>query len=72
MIKKIIGIILIAGALALGYYGINQLNKDSAASLKIGKVKFGVTNTTERNKDYVYIGIAVILLGGGIYVMTKK
>ncbi|MBN2616622.1 MAG: hypothetical protein JXR71_13095 [Bacteroidales bacterium] len=72
MIKKVIGILLIAGALATGYYGIHQLNENSGASLKIGNVELGVTNTKERNQDYVYLGIAVLLLGGGIYVLTKK
>lgn len=72
MIKKIIGIILIVGASVLVYIGYNQLKEHSGASIKVANVEVGVTNTAARNQAYLYIGIAVVLLAGGVYVVSKK
>jgi hypothetical protein len=72
MFKKILGIILIAGALVLGYIGGNQLKKHSGASIKVANIEVGVTNTSARNQAYLYIGIGFILLAGGVYSLSKK
>ena len=69
--KSIIGIILIAGAVILGYLGITNLQK-SSKSVEI----LGVEITAEDNKGkeiaYVEIGVAIITLIGGIYLLGQK
>ena len=69
--KSIIGIILIAGAIILGYLGITNLQK-SSKSVEI----LGVEITAEDNKGkeiaYVEIGVAIITLIGGIYLLGQK
>ena len=69
--KSIIGIILIAGAIILGYLGITNLQK-SSKSVEI----LGIEITAEDNKGkeiaYIEIGVAVITLIGGIYLLGQK
>jgi hypothetical protein len=69
--KSIIGIILIAGAIILGYLGITNLQK-SSKSVEI----LGMEITAEDNKGkeiaYVEIGVAIITLIGGIYLLGQK
>ncbi|HMM18212.1 MAG: hypothetical protein VB075_11980 [Petrimonas sp.] len=69
--KSIIGIILIAGAVILGYLGITNLQK-SSKSVEI----LGMEITAEDNKGkeiaYVEIGVAIITLIGGIYLLGQK
>ncbi|BBD44534.1 MAG: hypothetical protein PHT14_01265 [Petrimonas sp.] len=69
--KSIIGIILIAGAVILGYLGITNLQK-SSKSVEI----LGIEITAEDNKGkeiaYVEIGVAIITLIGGIYLLGQK
>ena len=69
--KSIIGIILIAGAVILGYLGITNLQK-SSKSVEI----LGIEITPEDNKGkeiaYVEIGVAIITLIGGIYLLGQK
>lgn len=69
--KSIIGIILIAGAVILGYLGITNLQK-SSKSVEI----LGIEITAEDNKGkeiaYIEIGVAVITLIGGIYLLGQK
>ena len=69
--KLIIGIILIAGAVILGYLGITNLQK-SSKSVEI----LGIEITAEDNKGkeiaYVEIGVAIITLIGGIYLLGQK
>ena len=68
---SIIGIILIAGAVILGYLGITNLQK-SSKSVEI----LGIEITAEDNKGkeiaYVEIGVAIITLIGGIYLLGQK
>jgi hypothetical protein len=69
--KSVIGIILIAGAVILGYLGITNLQK-SSKSVEI----LGIEITAEDNKGkeiaYIEIGVAVITLIGGIYLLGQK
>ena len=69
--KSIIGIIHIAGAVILGYLGITNLQK-SSKSVEI----LGMEITAEDNKGkeiaYVEIGVAIITLIGGIYLLGQK
>ncbi|MDO5665884.1 MAG: hypothetical protein Q4G63_11600 [Bacteroidia bacterium] len=69
--KQVIGIILIVGAVILGYLGITNLQK-SSKSVEI----LGVEITAQDNKGkeiaYIEIGAAVLSLIGGIYLLGQK
>lgn len=69
--KKIIGIILIVGALALGYMGYSQIDKNTA-SVKILDTKIGFANQSKKEQGYLMLGGAVLLFIGGIYTLNKK
>ena len=69
--RKIIGIILVAGSLTLGYFGVNKIN-DSSATVRLDDLKFGVSNNSAKQRGYIFLGLAVIILGGGIYTLNKK
>jgi hypothetical protein len=68
---KIIGILLIVGSLFLGYSGFNKI-KNSSSSVKIIDLELGVSNKTEKELGYIYIGLAVVIFGGGVYTLKKK
>ncbi len=70
MMKKILGILLIVGAIVLGYFGVEKWN-DSSKSLSIGKLEVSAEKTSERNMAYFFLGGAVALLVGGILVLKK-
>lgn len=68
--KKIIGLLLIAGGLYLGYEGYNQYNK-SSKSLSIGKLELSATNEKGAQTAYMYIGGGLVLLLAGVYLVRK-
>lgn len=68
--KTIIGVILIVGALVLGYLGVQKWN-ESNRDISIGKLELSADNTSGKNTSYLYLGGAVILLAGGIFVIRK-
>ena len=68
---KIIGIALIALSLALGYMGVNKIS-DNDASVKIFDLKIDVSNETEKQQGYIYIGLAAVLFAGGVYTLNKN
>ena len=68
---KIIGMLLIVGALLLGYFGLEQVQKNTA-STKILGVELSASNQSEQQKGYFMLGLGVIGLFGGIYIVAKK
>ena len=70
-IKKIIGIILIAGAIALGYYGIQGLQK-SEKSTEILGIELKAQDKGGKEKAYVQLGLAVVALSAGAYLVAAK
>lgn len=69
--RTIIGIILIAGAIFLGYLGITGLQK-SANSVEILGIEISAEDKGSKQTAYVQLGGAVLLLIGGIYLAGKK
>jgi hypothetical protein len=69
--KKIIGILLIIASLGLGYMGIEKIS-NSATSIEVLDVELGVSDNSEKELGYIYLGIAILLFGGGIYTLRKK
>ena len=70
-VKKIIGIVLIIASLGLGYMGVDKIS-NSSASVKVLNVDLGVSDKSGKEQGFLYLGLAVLLLGGGIYILKSK
>ena len=69
--RKIIGILLIIGSMALGYKGVNEISNNSA-SVEILDLELDLSNKSGKQQGYIYLGLAILLFGGGIYTLNKK
>jgi len=70
-IKKIIGIVLIVGGLILGYMGGAKIT-ESSTSVEVFDMKVDMSDKSGMNQGYINLGLAILLFGGGIYVLKKK
>lgn len=68
--KNPLGIILIIVGIALGIYGI-MLIGDSGESVEIAGIELGVKDKGARTQAYLFIGLGVLSLIGGV-VMSKR
>jgi hypothetical protein len=68
---KIIGIVLLIASLGIGYMGIDKVSQ-SNNSVKLLGLEIGVSNDSQRQEGYLYIGFAVLLFVGGLYTLNKK
>ncbi len=69
--KSTIGIILIVGAVILGYLGITNLQK-SSKSVEILGIELKAEDNKGKEVAYIEIGAAVLVLVGGIYLFGQK
>ena len=69
--SKIIGIILIVISLAVGYVGINKI-ADNTKQINLLGLKIDASNESGKEQGYLYLGLAVILLAGGVYTLNKS
>ncbi|MFD1604482.1 hypothetical protein ACFSJW_13820 [Flavobacterium artemisiae] len=69
--SKIIGIVLILISLAAGYVGLNKV-ADSTKEINFLGLKIDASNESGQMQGFLYLGAAVILLGGGLYVIKKS
>ena len=69
--SKIIGIILIFISLAVGYVGINKI-ADNTKEINLLGLKIDASNESGKEQGYLYLGLAVILLAGGVYTVNKS
>jgi hypothetical protein len=69
--RKITSIVLIVGSLALGYIGFDKIG-DNDTSVKVLDLKIDVSKETEKQKGYIYLGLALVLFAGGIYTLNKN
>ena len=70
-IKKIIGLLLIVVSIGIGYLGVNKIS-NSSTSVEVLDVKLGVSDKSEKQLGYMYVGFAVLVFVGGIYTLKKK
>ena len=70
-VKKIIGIVLIVASLGLGYMGVEKIS-NSSAKAEVLNVKLGVSDKLGKEQGYIYLGLAALVFGGGIYVLKSK
>ena len=69
--SKIIGIILIVISLGVGYIGINKI-ADNTKEINFLGLKINASNESGKQEGYLYLGLGVILLVGGIYTVNKS
>lgn len=69
--KNIIAILLIVGAIILGYLGITTY-QESTASANILGIELSASDEGGQTTAYLYIGLAVILLIGGLVTLNRK
>ena len=70
-IGKILGSVLILGAIYIGYLGINKVSNNSKEVEVLG-LEIDASNESGKEQGFLYIGLAVVLFGGGIYSLNKK
>ena len=70
-IGKILGAVLILGAIYIGYLGINKVSNNSKEVEVLG-LEIDASNESGKEQGFLYIGLAVVLFGGGIYSLNKK
>jgi len=69
--SKIIGIIMIVISLVVGYVGINKI-ADNTKEINLLGLKIDASNESGKEQGYLYLGLAVILLAGGVYTLNKS
>lgn len=70
-VSKIIAVILIIISLGLGYFGLNKV-KENTTEVNFLGLKIEASNESEKRQGYIYLGLAVLLFGGGIYTINKS
>ncbi|MEO5776655.1 MAG: hypothetical protein ABIQ27_07100 [Flavobacterium sp.] len=68
--SKFIGAVLILISLLIGYIGINKID-DNAKEVNLLGLRIDVSNESEKQQGYLYVGLAVLLFSGGIFVVNK-
>jgi len=69
--SKIIGIVLIVISIGVGYVGINKI-ADNTKEINLLGLKIDASNESGKEHGYLYLGLAVILLAGGVYTVNKS
>ena len=69
--NKIIGAILIIASLVFGYLGYNKVS-ESSNTVNLAELKIEASDESGKNEGYIFLGLAAILFGGGIYTLNKS
>ncbi|MBK9018173.1 MAG: hypothetical protein IPM82_31285 [Saprospiraceae bacterium] len=69
--KNPLSIILIIVGIALGIYGITLFG-DSGKSVDVAGIELGVKDKGAQTQSYLFIGLGVLSLIGGIAMSKKK
>ena len=69
--NKIISAILIIVSLVLGYLAYDKIS-ESTKSLNLLGLKVEASDESGKKEGYLFLGLAVILFGGGIYTLNKS
>ncbi|WP_347049292.1 hypothetical protein [Flavobacterium olei] len=70
-LSKILGIVLIAISLSVGYIGANKI-ADSTKEINFLGLKIDASNESGQQQGYIYLGLAVLLFAGGLYTIQKS
>lgn len=69
--NKIISILLIILSLVMGYLSYNKIS-ESTKSVNLLGLKVKASDESGKKEGYLFLGLAVILLGAGIYTLNKS
>ncbi len=69
--KNPLSIVLIVVGLILGIYGITQLG-DSGKSVEVAGIELGVKDKGAQTQAYMFIGLGVLSLIGGLAMSRRK
>lgn len=69
--NKIISVTLIILSLVMGYLAYNKIS-ESTKSVNLLGLKVEASDESGKKEGYLFLGLAVILLGGGIYTLNKS
>lgn len=69
--KKYIGIFLIVLSLGLGYFGVTKFS-NSGESVEIIGIEISAEDSQKKTSAFIYLGLAVASLIGGITLMKGK
>lgn len=69
--NKIISAILIIVSLVMGYLAYNKIS-ESTKSVNLLGLKVEASNDSGKKEGYLFLGLAVILFGGGLYTLNKS
>ena len=69
-LSRIIGVLLIALSLFVGYMGINKIS-ESTVKVEVLDIELQASDESGKQTGYVYLGFGVLLLISGIYAMRK-
>ncbi len=67
---KIIGIVLLAFSIYLGYIGVNKVSNSTNEVTFLG-VEIDASNESGQTKGFIFLGLAVALFAGGIVALKK-
>ncbi|NJM79909.1 MAG: hypothetical protein HC854_10365 [Flavobacterium sp.] len=67
---KIIGIILLAFSIYLGYIGVNKVSNSTNEVTFLG-IEIDASNESGQTKGFIFLGLAVALFAGGIVALKK-
>jgi hypothetical protein len=67
---KIIGIVLIAFSIYLGYIGVNKVS-NSTNEVKFLGIEINASNESGQTKGFIFLGLAVAIFAGGIVALKK-
>jgi hypothetical protein len=69
--SKIIGVVLIVISLIVGYIGFNKI-ADNTQEINLLGLKINASNESGKQQGYLFVGLAMLLFGGGIYTINKS
>ncbi len=69
--KKNISIIMIIVSLVMCYLAYNKIS-ESTKSVNLLGLKVEASDDSGKKEGYLFLGLALILFGGGIYTLNKS
>ena len=69
--KRILSIIFIVAAVALGYYGYTKFN-ESSAEIKIGDLELSAEDSNSKQTSYLLFGMSAVCLIVGLGLSRSK
>jgi len=69
--RKLIALILIIGALVLGYLGYHKM-QDGRAEIKIGNLEISANDSSSNQESYVLFGLGAVCLIAGLVLSRGK